>query len=181
MFLLLQVTPDQAVQYEALLAGIGQRIVYNLNEVSDVIARSLETTGCPALPTLRLVLDMLLPDEAGKQAAAAIEQCVMVRRLLFPDDILPIRQCLPKWMFGCCLASGTPYESEMILQHFKKMTIYNAIMLLNLYTLCYHCYRTPPGPSQLHTVLLCVSPGTPLPCSSLVGVTPLGAAGGSLT
>lgn len=70
------------MQYEALLAGIGQRIVYNLNESSDVIARALDATGCPPMSTLRLVLDMLLPDEAGKQAASAIEQCVMVRRML---------------------------------------------------------------------------------------------------
>lgn len=74
----MQVTPDHAVQYEALLAGLGQRNSWGIEAAADQIARLLEATGGPPAATLRLVLDMLLPNEAGRQAAAAIEQCVLV-------------------------------------------------------------------------------------------------------
>jgi hypothetical protein len=73
----MQVTPDQAVQYEALLAGIGMRDVLGVQPADNVRA-ALDAVGGPQQATLRLVLDMLLPDEAGKQAAAAIEECVLV-------------------------------------------------------------------------------------------------------
>eukprot|EP00775_Hariotina_reticulata_P011322 gene11322-11472_t len=70
-----KVTPDNAVQYEALIAGIGQRQVWGV--AADEVSRALELVGGPPAVVLRLVLDMLLPDEAGRQAAAAIEQCVI--------------------------------------------------------------------------------------------------------
>jgi hypothetical protein len=74
-----QVSPDQAVQYEALLAGLGMRTVLGVGQQVDNVRLALEATGAPQQATLRLVLDMLLPDEAGKQAAAAVEECVLVR------------------------------------------------------------------------------------------------------
>lgn len=76
--MLLQVTPDIAVQYEALIAGIGQRQLYSLAEIGLAIQRQLADIGAGPVTTLRLVLDMLFPDAAGRQAAAAIEQCVLV-------------------------------------------------------------------------------------------------------
>jgi hypothetical protein len=72
-----QVTPDNAVQYEALIAGIGQRQVWGV--AADEVSRALELVGGPPAAVLGLVLDMLLPDEAGRQAAAAMEQCIIVR------------------------------------------------------------------------------------------------------
>jgi hypothetical protein len=71
-----QVSPDQAVQYEALVAGLGTRQVLNVN--ADGVRLALDATNGAPQATLRLVLDMLLPNEAGKQAAAAIEECVLV-------------------------------------------------------------------------------------------------------
>lgn len=76
----LQVTPDQAVQYEALLAGLGQRDNYCIFEGASLIWTALEAINAPPATTLRLVLDMLFPDKAGRQAAAAIEECVLVRQ-----------------------------------------------------------------------------------------------------
>lgn len=71
-----QVTPDQAVQYEALLAGTGLRSVWGV--AADSVQQAVDALGAPPHATLSLVLDMLLPDEAGRQAAAAVEQCVLV-------------------------------------------------------------------------------------------------------
>lgn len=67
-----------AVQYEALVAGLGQREQYNIGSYADQIYRQLSELGAGPVTTLRLVLDMLFPDAAGRQAAAAIEQCVLV-------------------------------------------------------------------------------------------------------
>ena len=94
--LALQVTPDQAVQFEALLAGLGQRDCWNIGGAADLIMKQLSELPAGPATTLRLVLDMLLPDTAGKQAAAAIEQCVLVRT---PQ----LRQGL-----GCCSAAVHP-------------------------------------------------------------------------
>jgi hypothetical protein len=76
-----QVHPDQAVLYEALLAGLGQQKQYYLDEgrADQIYAKLNEIAAGPAT-TLRLVLDMLFPDQLGKQAASAIEQCVLVSR-----------------------------------------------------------------------------------------------------
>jgi hypothetical protein len=72
------------VQYEALLAGIGQRDYLGVPAAMIIeIHRLLEATGAPAV-ALRLVLDMLFPDTAGKQAATAIEQCVLVSGWIMP-------------------------------------------------------------------------------------------------
>jgi hypothetical protein len=79
LLLLLQVTPDMAVQYEALVAGLGQRDQWHIGQSADQIHRQLADIGAGPVTTLRLVLDMLFPDTAGKQAATAIEQCVLVR------------------------------------------------------------------------------------------------------
>lgn len=75
------------MQYEALLAGLGQRNYMGIDVAADQIARQLEATGAPPAATLRLVLDMLFPDEAGRQAAMAIEQCVLVS----------LRRCCDGW------------------------------------------------------------------------------------
>lgn len=77
-----QVTPDQAVQFEALLAGLGQRDTWHIGPYADTIVKQLSELPAGPATTLRLVLDMLLPDTAGRQAAAAIEQCVLVSRAL---------------------------------------------------------------------------------------------------
>lgn len=76
-----QVHPDQAVLYEALLAGLGQQRQYHLDEgrADQIYAKLNEIAAGPAT-TLRLVLDMMFPDQLGKQAASAIEQCVLVSR-----------------------------------------------------------------------------------------------------
>lgn len=68
-----------AVQYEALVAGLGQRDQWHIGQFADQIHRQLADIGAGPVTTLRLVLDMLFPDTAGRQAATAIEQCVLVR------------------------------------------------------------------------------------------------------
>jgi hypothetical protein len=74
------VSPDNAVQYEALLAGLGMRGQWGADMARvDAALAALHAAGAPAAATLRLALDMLLPDETGRQASAAIEQCVLVR------------------------------------------------------------------------------------------------------
>jgi hypothetical protein len=54
-----------------------------LNVNADGVRLALDATNGAPQATLRLVLDMLLPNEAGKQAAAAIEECVLVSGVVF--------------------------------------------------------------------------------------------------
>jgi hypothetical protein len=67
-----------------------------LNVNAEGVCLALDATNGAQQATLRLVLDMLLPNEAGKQAAAAIEECVLVGAACMSDCVLDI---LPTLMF----------------------------------------------------------------------------------